>query len=50
MRQTMMYGRDGMMRSLELDDADPAGLLTVAWTKPDVVAVRKADLDGKVWS
>lgn len=35
---------------LVLDDADPAGLLTVAGTQPDVVTLRKADLDRKVWS
>lgn len=36
--------------SLVLDDADPAGRLTIARTKPNVVTARKPDLDRKVWS
>ncbi|KAG8215223.1 ubiquitin-conjugating enzyme/RWD-like protein [Butyriboletus roseoflavus] len=36
--------------SLELDDADPARLLTIARTEPNGVPVRKPDLDRKVWS
>lgn len=49
-RQTHDARMTTRLPSLVLDDADPAGLLTIAWTKPDVVAVREPDLDRKMWS
>ena len=45
-----MRDESQVMRSLVLDNADPTRLPTVAWTQPDVVAIRKADLNRKVWS